>query len=164
MFEREKLGIWTRVFLSFVLLAVLIGGGYAVYRMGFTQGAIATEAGDLTLSNWFDRPLTGHSHHYPYGFGFFSIWRFFFGFFFLMMVFGLFRRIIFGPRWARWGYGWGPHPGKWGSGYGPRSGRRGYRFGPRGYCGHPNHPWYPWSSEEDTEKDPETESEEDKPE
>ena len=67
MFEQNKLGIWTRVFLSLALLAVLIGGGYAVYRMGYTQGAIATEAGDLAISEWLDRPTVGHGHYYPYG-------------------------------------------------------------------------------------------------
>lgn len=155
MFEQNKLGIWTRVFLSFALLAVLIGGGYAVYRMGFTQGAIATEAGDLAISEWFDRPAVGHGHYYPYGFGFFSLGRFFFGFFFLMLVFGLFRRIIFGPRWARWAYGWGPRPGK-----------RGHRHGPRGYCGPRGrgwHHWYHgWESEEGEERDSEESPEEDK--
>ena len=130
--------------LSFVLLAVLIGGGYAVYRMGFSQGAVAAEAGDLSISDWFNRPLVGHGHYYPYGFGFFSLGRIFFGILFLWLVFGLFRRIIFGPRWARWGYGWGPRPGKWG-----------YKYGPRGYCGphgHRWHPWYPWDGEEDSEE------------
>lgn len=157
MFEREKMSTWVRVTLSFVLLAVLIGGGYAVYRMGFTQGAIATDAGDLAISDWVDRPLVGHGYHYPFGYGIFSMGRLFFGFFFLMLVFGLFRRIIFGPRWARWGYGWGPRPGKWGHKYGPR----GY-CGPHGHRGHRWHPWYPGDSEEDTEKDTEDASEEDK--
>jgi hypothetical protein len=152
MFEREKTSIWVRVLLSFVLLAVLVGGGYAVYRLGYTQGAIATEAGDLAISEWHENPVVGRGYYHPYARGFFPLGSFFFGLLFLWLVFGLFRRIVFGPRWARWAYGWGPHQGK-----------RGDKYGPRGYCGPHGHRWHHgWGPEEGEEQDSEESPEEDK--
>lgn len=145
MIERKKVSIWVRVLLSFVLLAVLVGGGYAVYRMGFAQGAIAAEAGDLAIGDWHENPVVGRGYYHPYARGFFPLGSFFFGLFFLMLAFGLFRRIIFGPRWARWGYGWGPHPGK---------------YGPRGHRGHRWH--HGWGPEDGEEPDSEESSEKDK--
>jgi hypothetical protein len=129
MFEREKSGVWVRVILSLVLLAVLLGGGYAIYRFGFTQGALAVEAGDFWPEGWHDHPMM--PYRYPmHGRGFFPFGSLLFGFFFLMLVFALFRRIIFGPRWARWGYG----------------------YGSRGFHGHPGHPR--WDREKDVDQVP----------
>ena len=120
MFEREKIGVWVRVLMSLVFLAVLIGGSYAIYRFGFAQGAIAADAGDFALDAWDKHPMV--PYRYPmHPRGFFPFGGLLFGFFFLMLIFGLFRRIVFGPRWYRWGYD----------------------CGPRGFHGHPDHPrWH----------------------
>jgi hypothetical protein len=72
--------------------------------------------------------MTRHNYYPMYGYGFFPFGSFLFGLFFLMLVFGLFRRILFGPRWMRWGYG------------------------PRGYYKHHGHPR--WGSDPCSEKDP----------
>lgn len=106
MFEREKPSIWVRVLISFVLLAIILGGGYAVYRLGYAQGAVAAEGGELILENWSAHPMMDHNFH-PYARGYTPRGNIFFGLLFMLMLFGFARRMIFGPRWARWGYG--PH-------------------------------------------------------
>jgi hypothetical protein len=120
MYENEKSTIWMRVLLSVVLLALLVGGGYAVYRLGFTRGAVSAEAGEFPMEHWFDAPMVPHHSYYPrMGYAFFPLGGLLFGLFFLMLVFGLFRRIVFGPPWMRWGYGphdsyRHPHHPRWG--------------------------------------------------
>lgn len=125
MFEQEKPRVWGRVLLSVVLLAVLVGGGFALFRMGFVQGAVAADAGDFALDGWYGHPMSYRSYSPMMGHSFFPFGSLLFGFFFLMLVFGLFRRILFGPRWMRWGYPYGP---------------RGF-YGPHGHHGHPH--WGP---------------------
>jgi len=118
MKENEKSNLWVRVLLSVVLLAVLIGGGIAIYYMGYNHGAIATDTGDLALERWEMYEMMPHHGYYPMmGHGYFPFGGLLFGFLFLMLVFALFRRIVFGPRWMRWGYGpYGHyrHPRWWG--------------------------------------------------
>ena len=117
MFERDKPSAWVRVLLSFVLLAVVIGGGYAVYRFGFAQGAVAADGGEFMMDNWTAYPMMKQNYS-PYARGFSPFGSLFFGLIFLMLLFGIFRRLIFGSRSARWGYG------------------------PHGYHGHPGHHRY----------------------
>jgi hypothetical protein len=140
MNEKEKSTIWIRVLLSIVLLAVLVGGGYAVYRLGFNQGTMSAEAGEFPMEHWFDAPMVPHHSYYPrMGHSFFPWGGLLFGLFFLMLVFALFRRIVFGPRWMRWGYG--PHE----------------------YYMHPRHPrWSRYPDDENPETPPAGEAPEEK--
>ncbi|MEN8241780.1 MAG: hypothetical protein ABFS17_07655 [Chloroflexota bacterium] len=115
MFEREKPSTWVRVLLSLALLAVVIGGGYAVYRFGYAHGAIAADSGELLFEDWNAHPMMDQNF-YPHGRSFYPRGNIFFGLIVIVLLFGLFRRLVFGPRWARWGYG------------------------PHGFHGHPRHP------------------------
>ena len=115
MFEREKPSTWVRVLISFVLLAIILGGGYAVYRLGFAQGAVAAESGEMIFDNWSAHPMMERSF-YPHARSFYPRGNMFVGFIFILLLFGFIRRMIFGPRWARWGYG------------------------PHGFHGHPHYP------------------------
>ena len=109
-------GIFFRIVLAILLMVVIIGGGLAVYRMGWGQGYLAGTA--LASSEGLEAGLMvpkfgGHLYRpfYPgFGFPFFGL-CFGIGFIFLIMfmVGGLLKP--WGRR--RWGH---PHHGKWGSG------------------------------------------------
>jgi hypothetical protein len=107
-----------RFMAALLLIAILAGGGYAVYRLGFTQGyavGIAQTAGD---SQQFRQGFP----YYPgfmmphFGFGFFPIFPLFgflfFGFFILMLVGFIFRPRHWGPAGMQHmhDHPWGPPP------------------------------------------------------
>ena len=117
MFEREKPSTWMRVLISLVLVAVVIGGGYAIYRLGFAQGVVTSDGGEVILDNWTAHPMM-NSNFYPHARSFYPRGNLFFGLIFVLLLFSFFRRMMFGPHWSRWGYG------------------------PRGFHGHPGHPGY----------------------
>jgi hypothetical protein len=104
MFTRSR--IWVRVLFGVLALALIIGGGMFLFRVGYSRGAMVNGAEGLNFGDWdymhgYSRPMMGY-HYFPFG-------GFLFGFFFLVLIFGLMRRAIFGPRW-----GWGSysHHGK----------------------------------------------------
>lgn len=96
MFENNRRYGWIRVLSGLLLLVILVGGGYMLFRAGFSQGAISAAEGDLTVPE-FARSVRWH---YPYGGHFFFPGGFLFGLLFLFLIFGLFRRAFFAPRWG----------------------------------------------------------------
>lgn len=110
-----------RLLATLLLIGLLIVGGTALYRAGFTQGYAQAA---LTATKDAPQAAPGYLGYpgwmYP-GFGFFPFMMFpgmfFFGLLFFFVVVGLFRFAIFGPR--RWGYPpMGAH-GEHGHGYPP---------------------------------------------
>lgn len=96
MFERNRRLGWFRLVAGLLLLAVLIGGGYMLFQAGFSQGAIAAGDGEFAFH---DLPY-GPRGYYPMHGRIFFPGGFFLGLLFLFLVFGLFRRMVFGPRWG----------------------------------------------------------------
>jgi hypothetical protein len=108
----------------FVLIALLLGVGSAVYQNGFSQGYLVASA----LEGRGTETEAGARGYLPYGpqygpgwgwgfprFGFFSFFPFLgclFGLFLLFALGGLFRHGRFGPKgWGHHhGWGGGPHP------------------------------------------------------
>lgn len=112
-------GIFIRVILAFLLLAVIVGGGMAVYRVGWTQGY---QTANVVSSSEGIEPgplvpqFSSHIYrsYYPgFGFPFFGICLGV-GLIFLVMflVGGLLK------PWGRWRWAYHPGHGKWG--YGPK--------------------------------------------
>jgi len=116
-----------------LIIAMFVGGGYAIYRRGFSQGVvtgmeISEDGGEVDVQPYLPRM----DHYYrPYGrpFTLFPFFGLIFGFFLLMAFFGGIRRLThyrmwksagmpcdeeWGRNWHRWHRGpyWGPHPWK----------------------------------------------------
>ncbi len=131
-----RYGILWRLLLALILLAVLVGGGVALYRLAWTQGyqtgILAAGGASKSIT-----PPTPYYGIYPYapfwpGFGFpffFNPFGLLIGIFFFFLVIFLIRGLFFRPWGRRWG-------GRWGEGYGP--------YGPHG----------PWGWREDADKGP----------
>lgn len=112
-------GIFFRIVLAILLVVVIIGGGFAVYRMGWGQGYLAGTA--LASSEGLEAGLRvpqfgGHLYRpfYPgFGFPFFGLcFGIGFIFFIMFLVGGLLK------PWGRRGWAGHKHHGKWG--YGPK--------------------------------------------
>ena len=106
-------GIFFRIMLAILLVVVIIGGGFAAYRMGWGQGYLAgAAAGSEGLEPGLMVPGFGGHLYRPFypGFGFpFLGLCFGIGFIFLIMflVGGLLK------PWRRRGWASHPHHGKW---------------------------------------------------
>ncbi len=92
--DRPKFPVW-RVLAAVLLVVIIIGGGFMLYRAGFTHGAVSGGNGDMDFYR-FDRSPHG-MFYYP---RFFFPGGFLFGLLFLFLIFGLARRAFFGPRWG----------------------------------------------------------------
>jgi hypothetical protein len=134
MFKRNVV-IW-RVIGAVLLLALLVGGGYLVYRAGVAAGIRQAPEMAEVFSNALESgqwPAAGvEGFGYPGGHFYKSVRGHSpFGFFGLLLMaflfFGLLRFVFFRHRY--WGYG--PHPMY----HGPWKG-----------------PWGPWDSEREEEK------------
>jgi hypothetical protein len=140
-------GFWWRLLLALVLVAVLVGGGIALYRMAWTQGyqagVIVASGADKSIA-----PQAPYYGLYPYapfwpGFGlpfFFNPFGLLIGIGFLFLVFFLIRGLFFhGWRRRYWngedreGYGPYSHHGPWGW----REQRPDQSSGPHGSGGNP---------------------------
>lgn len=112
MSKMSKTRFWFSLIGTLVLLAAILGGGYMAYRFGYSQGAIAEQAGE-TQGFTPSVPFYGYKFYYPhFGFG-----SFFFGLLFFFLVLGFIKRLFFFPFW-----GWHrrPHMHKaWGRQYMP---------------------------------------------
>ncbi len=138
-----------RIVPAILLIAVLaIGGGLianAAYQAGVNTAVTTAVANGSTVAPVV-LPAYGYGYGYgwhPFGFGF-GIFGLLFTLFFLFIVFGLLRAIIFGSRrgWGpgRWG---GPGgPGGWGGPGGPGGpGSHGHGHGQGQGQGHERNPW-----------------------
>lgn len=86
---------WFSLIGTLVLIAAILGGGYMVYRLGYNQGAIAEQAGELeSVPHPF--PFYGYKYYYPH----FGLGNLFFGLLFLFLIFGLIKRLLFFPFWG----------------------------------------------------------------
>jgi hypothetical protein len=120
----------SRIFAAFLLIVVLAVGGSAIaataYQAGVTTGAAQVATGGSTVVTPIIVPVWG-IHPFAFGFGFLG----FLGtFFFLILVFGLFRAIFWGGRHR---HGWGP--GGYGTGGPGGPGGPGGSNGQRGWGG-----------------------------
>jgi len=95
MSKMSKTRFWFSLIGSIVLIAAILGGGYMAYRFGYSQGAIAEQAGEIEDFTP-PVPLYGYKYHYPH-FGFGSLC---FSFLFLFLIFGLIKRLFFFPYWG----------------------------------------------------------------
>ena len=92
--DRPKFPV-LRVLAGLLLVVLIIGGGFMLYRAGFTQGALSGGGAEMDFYRF---------NHSPHGMNFYP--RFFFpggmliGLLFLFFIFGLFRRAFFRPRWG----------------------------------------------------------------
>lgn len=79
-----------------LLVVILIGGGFMLYRAGFTHGAVSGGDLDFSFSRYAHSPhgmyATPYSRFFPGGM--------LFGLLFFFLIIGLFRRAFFGPRWG----------------------------------------------------------------
>ncbi|MEA2608502.1 MAG: hypothetical protein QOJ75_745 [Chloroflexota bacterium] len=114
-----------RIVPAILLIAVLaIGGGLvanAAYQAGLNTAVTTAVASGGTVAPVVVPPY-GYGYGYgwhPFGFGF-GIFGLLFTLFFVFIVFGLIRAILFGGRrgWGRGGWG---GPGRWGGPTGPGS-------------------------------------------
>ena len=116
----DRSHIFLRILLALVLIGMLFAGGYALYRMGFSQGyaqgaVVAAGDGQSSAPNMPVYPPYGYMYP-PFHFGFFPFFPIFGIFFFGFLFFILFRALI---RPWRWGYPpGGPPPGYWHGGPG----------------------------------------------
>ena len=100
MLENNKGSIWLRILFVLLALGLLAAGAFFVFRVGVVRGTAGDFAGTGQMpmyQNW--------GHHYTpmmTGYHSFPLFQLFFGFIFLMFIFSLLRRAIFGPR-----LGWG---------------------------------------------------------
>ncbi len=114
-------GIWWRVLLSLLLVALIIGGGIALFRVAWLQGYQAgiVAAGAAGKSAVPATPFYGFYPYGPFGYGFgfpffFNPFGLLIGIFFFFLFFALIRGIFFrGWGWRRWGGRY------YGRGYGP---------------------------------------------
>ncbi len=123
------------VLMTFLVILVLIAGGFALFRLGFAQGyssGIITEGdgGALAYPDGFQR---GFGHPYAYPMGFFGFGRLIGLFFFiglLFMIFGGIRRMF----WCRpWRFAGGPDSEKWKEWY--RHHPAAHKWGPPPWAG-----------------------------
>ena len=100
-----------RIIAAIVLIAVLaVGGGIVAttaYQAGVSTAVTQAAADGATVVNPVVVPAYGYGWH-PFGFGF-GFFGFLFTLFFLFIVIGLIRAIVWGGRGRRgWGgHGWG---------------------------------------------------------
>lgn len=108
-------GFVFRLIAALLLIGLMVGGGYAVYRMGVAQGtAQAPEVAQAIQQAGEDGqpvpPMYGYGYPYAWGyrphFGFFPFFGCVGAFLFIVFFFGLLR-FVFRP------WGWGRH-GYWG--------------------------------------------------
>ena len=128
-------GRWSlfRLLFALILVAVLVGGGHALYRTGYSQGYVTSslasgDADELVSPFGFPYP-TPYMHMYPgfhprfFGLGLFLL----IGFIIMCMVFRFFGFLTWrkyaGPDYEKWARDWhhyrGPRwhwcpPGPWG--------------------------------------------------
>ncbi len=123
----KKYSFW-EIFLKILLVVLLVAGGIALYRFGYTQGymtgaAVEVGAESMTWPETF-RPGFMPYHMHPRGFFPSRIPGLFFGGLLFFMGIAAIRRLIWFQRWraaggpeadARMG-GWHtwPHPHHWG--------------------------------------------------
>ena len=135
-----KRTIWW-ILLGLVVVAFLTVGGVAIYKAGFTHGAMTDitlpEGSDINVMPHKMVPYAGYYHPRAGLMGFFPFLLCFGGFFFLMMVFGACRRAWY------WKYAGKDHPKYW-KHHGP------WRYWKSPHWG-PGHP--PWADDQ-----PETKS------
>lgn len=111
-------GIFFKIVLAILLVVVIIGGGFAVYRMGWGHGYLAGTA--LASSEGVEPGLLmqgfgGHLYRpfYPgFGFPFFGLC---FGIGFISLIMFMVGGLLKPWGRRRWGH---PHHGKWA--YGPK--------------------------------------------
>ena len=136
-----RFGILWRILMILVLVALLVGGGTALYRAGLSQGYQAgiVAAGKAGSAPATPQQLPYYGYGYPPfglypGFGYPIGFPFFgpligIGFFLLIffLISGIFR-FAFRRHWAgRGDWGYGPYgPGPWGQG------PHGWGYGPAG--------------------------------
>lgn len=103
---------WFRLIAALVLLAAIVGIGYFAYNAGVAQGTAAQlPAASGSGAQPYPYPGYGGPFWFPhpffgFGFGWFGL---LIPLFLLFLVFGVFRRLIWGPRW-----GWhGMHHRHW---------------------------------------------------
>lgn len=108
MFEDRPKYKFLRI-LAWVLLAVvIIGGGFMLFRAGFTHGAIRGGYGDMDFYRFAHSPR-GISY-FPH---FFFPGGLLFGLLFLFLIFWLVRRAFFAPRWGMHRMGWEEKAKQW---------------------------------------------------
>ncbi|MFL7891974.1 MAG: hypothetical protein ACK2UM_12840 [Anaerolineales bacterium] len=109
-----RVGIFIRVLLAILLVAVIVAGGVAIYRAGWAQGfrvSTITAGGEEIDSGMLVPGFGGYMYgpHYPgFGFPFFGVCL---GIGFIFLIMFLVRGLL-----RPWGAGY-PHYGKWR--YGP---------------------------------------------
>jgi hypothetical protein len=103
----------SRIIAAIVLVAVLVVGGGIVattaYQAGVSTAVTQAAADGATIVNPVVVPAYGYGWH-PFGFGF-GFFGFLFTLFFLFIVFGLIRALVWGGRGRRRGWGgpgWDP--------------------------------------------------------
>jgi hypothetical protein len=90
MSQKNTVRFWFSLIGSLVLIAAILVGGYMAYRYGYSQGAIAEQAGGVES---LPQPFP---FYYP-GFGFGNL---FLGLLILFFIFGLIKRLFFFPFWG----------------------------------------------------------------
>ncbi len=103
--------IWFRFIAGLVLVAAIFGIGYFAYNAGVAQGAVASPpaAGGAPGSQPYPYYGYGMPFWHPFPFFGFGCLGLLLPLFLLMIAFGAFRRMIWGPRW-----GWhGMHHRHW---------------------------------------------------
>ena len=92
--DRPKFPV-LRVLAGVLLVVLIIGGGFMLFRAGFAHGALRSGGADMDFYRFNHSP---HGmYYYPH---FFFPGGLLFGLLFLFLIFGLFRRAFFGPRWG----------------------------------------------------------------
>ncbi len=107
-----------RILVTLLVIALLIGGTYAIYRTGWTQGyqtGAVVSSGTTQGQGNNVLPVFPYYPRFYYGpFPFFNPFGFFFGIgIFFLIIF--FFRLLFWRSWGPWRYG----PRHWGYGYPP---------------------------------------------
>lgn len=106
-----------------LLLALLAGGAYAVYNLGYGRGLAESPAMLEAMQEEGGMPMPYYGYRAPafypwFGFGFFPFGGICGGLFFLLLFFGLMRMVFFPRRWGwhgRHGH-WRHGPPPWGKG------------------------------------------------
>lgn len=112
-----------RILATLVLIGLLVGGGFLLYRAGWSQGYLAASAAKLatpgnngTVVPWAPGylgygPAFNPGLFFPFGFFFTGLLIFFAGFFLLRLIFLPFRMAAWGAhRHGGWHEGWEGHP------------------------------------------------------
>ncbi len=97
--------VWFRLIAALVLLAAIVGIGYFAYNAGVVQGTAArlpaASAGSgATGAQPYAYPAYGMPVWFPFPFFGFGCFGLLIPLFLLFLVFGAFRRLIWGPRWG----------------------------------------------------------------